>query len=161
MVNEELNVLADEYWDYLMEINPTEATMLGDHRFDDRMESASREAEDDQIKHLRRFVDRARRLEGLEPDESITRDVLIHEASTTATGLEARTAEFDVNHTMGLQALIPVLIPQIPIEAPEHAEALVRKYRSIGRTIDEMAGRLEEGLANGRTPPALTTEEFF
>jgi uncharacterized protein (DUF885 family) len=159
MVNEELNVLADEYWDYLMEINPTEATMLGDHRFDDRMESASREAEDDQIKHLRRFVDRARRLEGLELDESITRDVLIHEASTTATGLEARTAEFDVNHTMGLQALIPVLIPQIPIEAPEHAEALVRKYRSIGRTIDEMTGRLEEGLANGRTPPALTTEK--
>jgi uncharacterized protein (DUF885 family) len=133
--------------------------MLGDHRFDDKMESASREAEDDQIGRLRAFVDRARRLDGLELDESITRDVLMHEASTTATGLEARTAEFDVNHTMGLQALIPVLIPQLPIETQEHAEALVQKYRSIGQTLDEMADRLREGLANGRTPPALTTQK--
>jgi len=157
-VNGELRVLADEYWNYLMEVNPTHATMLGDHRFDDKMEPASREAEDDQIGRLREFVDRARRLEGLELDESITRDVLIHEASTTATGLEARTSEFDVNHTMGLQALIPVLIPQLPVETQEHAEALVRKYRSVGQTFDEMADRLREGLANGRTPPALTTE---
>jgi uncharacterized protein (DUF885 family) len=154
-----LRVLADEYWNYLMEVNPTHATMLGDHRFDDKMESASREAEDDQIGRLRAFVDRARRLDGLELDESITRDVLMHEASTTATGLEARTAEFDVNHTMGLQALIPVLIPQLPIETQEHAEALVQKYRSIGQTLDEMADRLREGLANGRTPPALTTQK--
>ncbi len=158
-MNEGLRVLADEYWNYLMEVNPTHATMLGDHRFDDKMEPASREAEDDQIGRLREFVDRARRLEGLELDESITRDVLIHEASTTATGLEARTSEFDVNHTMGLQALIPVLIPQLPIETQEHAEALVQKYRSIGQTLDEMADRLREGLANGRTPPALTTEK--
>jgi uncharacterized protein (DUF885 family) len=158
-VNKELQALADEYWSYLLEVNPTQATMLGDHRFDDKMESASREAEDDQVTHLREFVDRARRLDGLGLDESITRDVLIHEASTTATGLEARTAEFDVNHTMGLQALIPVLIPQLPIETQEHAEALVQKYRSIGQTLDEMADRLREGLANGRTPPALTTEK--
>lgn len=158
-MNDQLRTLADEYWNYLLEVNPTQALMLGDHRFDDKMESASREAEDEQIRRLRGFVDRASRLENLEADEAITRDVLIHEASTTATELEARTAEYDVNHTTGLQALLPVIIPQLPLEEPEHAEALVLKYRALGRALDEMTGRLREGVAGERTPPALTTEK--
>ncbi|NIA25203.1 MAG: DUF885 family protein [Gammaproteobacteria bacterium] len=161
MVNEELCRLGDEYWDYTMEINPTHAMMLGDHRFDEKVEEASREAEDSQISRLRGFAGRAEAIDPacLDKDERITRDVLIFEASTGADALETRAAEFAVNHAMGLQAMIPVLIPQLPIEEPEHAEALIEKYRGFARVFDEMAERLREGLVNGRTPPALTSEK--
>src|SRR5665811_1226687 len=145
----------------MMEINPTHAMMLGDHRFDDKVEDASREAEDGQIARLRDFAARASAVDpaGLGKDEQITRDVLIFEVSTGADALEMRAAEFDVNHAMGLQAMIPVLIPQLPIEEPEHAEALIEKYRGFARLFDEMSDRLREGLANDRTPAAVTTEK--
>jgi uncharacterized protein (DUF885 family) len=160
-VNEDLGALADEYWDYTLEINPTSAMMLGDHRFDDKVEEASREAEDAQIARLRDFAARAAEIDParLDPDELITRDMLVFGASTDADELETRAAEFFVNHTMGLQAMLPVYISQLPIEEPAHAEALVEKYRGFARALDEMSDRLREGVANGRTPPALTTEK--
>ena len=37
--------LAEEYWETLLEANPSTATLLGDHRFDDRLEDLSTEAE--------------------------------------------------------------------------------------------------------------------
>jgi uncharacterized protein (DUF885 family) len=158
-VNEHLRTLADEYWDYQMEVNPTGALMLGDHRFDTKVEEVSREAEDAQIARLREFSAQARAFKDLDSEDQITRDVMIHEASTAADALETRAAEFAVNHAMGFQAMIPVAIPQLPIETSEQADALVEKYRGFGRMFDEAAGRLEEGLANGRTPPALTTQK--
>jgi uncharacterized protein (DUF885 family) len=158
-VNQQLRILADEYWDYQMEIRPTEALMLGDHRFDTRVEEVSREAEDTQIARLREFSARAGAFRDLDSEDQITRDVMIHEASTAADALESRAAEFAVNHAMGFQALIPVVIPQLPIETSEQADALIEKYRGFGQMFDEAAGRLEEGLANGRTPPAPTTQK--
>lgn len=158
-MKDEMRALADEYWEYQLETNPTQALMLGDHRFDDRVEEASREAEDAQIARLREFAHRARDMTDLDPDGRITSEVLVHEASTTADALETRAAEFEVSHTMGLQAMLPVIIPQLPIETPEHARSLIEKYRGFGRLIDEMSERLSEGVVNGRTPPALTTRK--
>jgi len=158
-VNEQLRALADEYWDYQMEIRPTEALMLGDHRFDTKVEEGSREAEDAQIARLRGFVARAEALLGLDSEDQITRDVMIHEAATSADALETRAAEFAVNHAMGFQAMIPVIIPQLPIETAEHADGLVEKYRAFGGMFDDATSRLKEGLADGRTPPAMTTQK--
>ena len=55
-MNEELQRLAEEYWEYQLEVGPTSALMLGDHRYDDRMEDASRAAEDAHIGRLRAFA---------------------------------------------------------------------------------------------------------
>ena len=40
-MNEELLNLGDEYWNYRLDVEPTMALMLGDHRHDDRHESLS------------------------------------------------------------------------------------------------------------------------
>lgn len=160
-MNQDLKELGEEYWDFLMAVNPTHAMMLGDHRFDSQVEDISRSAEDEQIRRLREFAARADAIDqaGLDKEDQITRDVLIFEASNGADGLETRAAEFAVNHAMGLQAMIPVLIPQLPVEEPAHAEALVDKYRGFARLFDQMTGRLHEGLANGRTPPEITSRK--
>ena len=45
MPDEALAALAADYWDAVLEANPTSATLLGDHRFDDRIEDFSAAAE--------------------------------------------------------------------------------------------------------------------
>ena len=44
--HDDLLALADRYWDSVMEAQPTSATLVGDHRFDDRIEDLSVEAEE-------------------------------------------------------------------------------------------------------------------
>jgi uncharacterized protein (DUF885 family) len=70
------------YLDERFALHPTEATALGDHRFDDRMDDLSPAALEKSLEHLKRSraalrqeVDRA----GLSPDERINFDIFNHE----------------------------------------------------------------------------------
>jgi uncharacterized protein (DUF885 family) len=135
--------------------------MLGDHRFDDRVEEASREAEDRTIRRYRDFASHAEAIDpdSLTGDERITREVMIYDAQSNAGVDEARLAEFAVNHAVGIQAMLPVMIPQFPLTAPEHAAAMPAKFRAMADTFDDFSDRLREGVAHGRTPMASTARK--
>jgi uncharacterized protein (DUF885 family) len=131
--------------------------MLGDHRYDDRFESASVEAEDAHIARLREYADRAAAIgpESLDADERISREVLVFEARMEAAVAETRPDHLAVNPEVGFHTALPVLAPNLPIEEPDHADALVAKYEGLGRYVRETTERLREGVAARRTPPDL------
>ncbi len=160
-MNEAIDRLAHDYWDFHLESSPTTALILGDHRFDSKFEATDLVTEDGQIWALRRFVEAAEAIdpEILTVDERITRDVLIFEASTTADMLETRAAEMEVSHVVGMQAQLPAFIPQLPLVEPGHALAMREKYRGIATYFDDAATRLRDGVAAGRVPMASTAEK--
>jgi uncharacterized protein (DUF885 family) len=160
-VNPDLRTLAEAYWQDELANSPLQALMLGIHDYDELMEDASREAEDARIAQLREYVTKAEAIDvsTLSAEDRITQDVLIFEAGTNADLLEMREAELEVNHAMGVQALLPVIYPQLPIEEPDHAQAMLKKYAATGAWFDQMTDRLRSGVANGRTPMASTVEK--
>lgn len=160
-MNSDLQNLAESYWQDELAASPLQALMLGIHDYDELADDLSREFEDARIKMLRDYTTKAAAIdpEDLSPDEQVTRDVLMFEAGTRADMLEMREAEMDVNHAMGIQAMLPVIFPQFPIDEPEHAQAMLKKYAGFGTMIDQMTDRLRSGVANGRTPMASTVEK--
>jgi uncharacterized protein (DUF885 family) len=160
-VNPELRTLAESYWQDELAASPLQALMLGIHDYDELMDDVSREAEDERIASLRDYETKAAAFDPgeLSPDDSITRDVLIFEAGTRADMLEMREAEMDVNHAMGMQAILPVVFPQFPIDQPEHARAMLKKYAAMGTWLDQATERLRSGVADGRTPMMSTVEK--
>ena len=161
MNSDMLNELADEYYEWTLRTNPINASMRGVHDYDSEFGESSREAEDRHIAELREMAGRARAIdpEGLSDSENVTRDVLIFEADSQADALETRLAEMFVNHTTGIQALIPVMVQQMPIETEEHGDAFIERFEKSKQGFGELAGRLEEGVANGRTPMGSTVEK--
>jgi len=157
-VNDALAALADEYWDYVLERSPTQALMLGVHTHDTEMDQVSREAEDADIARLEAFVERAEAIDpsDLTKDEGITREVLVFEAGSIARQAAGRFEEMAANHAVGIQAMLPVIVPQLPLVEPDHANAMPSKYRGMARMFDDAADRLREGLARGRTPMGST-----
>jgi uncharacterized protein (DUF885 family) len=160
-VNAELDQLAQSYWTYALSTSPTEATLMGDHRFDDQMERLSRQIEDDQIASFDNFAAQAEAIPASEltADEAVTRGVLIEEATGRADDLRSRSAEFRVSPSWGLHVILPQLIGQFPLSEPEHADAIVVKWSRIGATFEDMIHRLRQGLAKGRTPPQTSVEK--
>ena len=151
-MNPDLRALADEYWEYTLESQPTNAHMLGDYRYMDRMEDVSRAGEDADIAQQRSFAARAEAFdpEILDPADRITQDTLIYEAGTSAGVSEMRQAEFGVDPIFGPQAVFQVVIPQMSVETPEHAERMLDKYSAIAQMLDQGTERLREGIAAGR-----------
>ena len=160
-MNADLRALAEGYWKAELASSPINALMLGIHDYDEEMDDASLEAEDERIVELRDFAAKSAAFDAgsLSPDDRITRDVMIHEAATTADVLEMREAELAVNHAIGFQAMLPVLFPQLPIDEPEHAEAMLVKYPKFATFFRQMTDRLRSGVAGHRTPMASTAEK--
>ena len=82
--NAAVNELADRFWDGALERDPVYATILGDDRWDDRLPdlgAAGRSADEAAYRETLADAD-AIETTGLEPEQVITRDMLILVAST-------------------------------------------------------------------------------
>lgn len=151
-MNEDLRALADEYWEYVLKTEPTEAHMLGDYRYIDQFEDVSRAAEDADITARRSFAQRAREIDVTELSSSdlVTIETLVYMAETEASVAEMRQAEFGVDPIFGPQVVPQVVFVHMTVETPDHADKMLDKYVAFARHIDQSAGRLREGIANGR-----------
>lgn len=155
-----IRTLADEYFEYLAETNPTEAHLRGDYRYADQWEDFSREAEDANVARLREFGIRAYAIDpgGLSANDALTREVLIFEAETKSALEEMHMAEFAVDPIFGPQVYAKLLPPMFSIPNAEVAAAMVEKYTGYGRSFDQMTERYRQGITSGRTPAAFAVE---
>jgi len=151
-VNEDLRALADEYWEYTLRTEPTTAHMLGDYRYIDQFEDASREAENADIAAKRSFAQRARAIDESEltSSDKTTLETLVYEAESNASIAEMRQAEFGIDPIFGPHLMPQLVFPQMTVETPEHAAKMLDKYVAFARHLDQSSKRLEEGVANGR-----------
>jgi uncharacterized protein (DUF885 family) len=135
--------------------------MLGDHRWDDRIEDLSRETEDLLIERFDGFAAGAEAIDptGLGRTDRITRRSLIFEATSHADRLRNRTQEFEVDPMLGIHLFLVNYIPQLTPQTAEQAEALVVKASQVDRLFDQAIERLRHGVATGRTPPAIHVEK--
>jgi uncharacterized protein (DUF885 family) len=159
-MSEQVRQLAEEFHDWSMQESPTWAHMLGDYRFADRYEDASRAAEDAQVQRSREFAARAAAIpdDGLSLQDRVTRDVVAFQATSGADLAECRLAEFAVNPVFGPQVDVAITVPNLALPTVEVAEAMVPKLRGIGQHLRDVAQRHREGVASGRTPARFAVE---
>ena len=160
-MNADLKRLGDDYWAFSLAAEPTSASLRGDHDYDAELEDVSRQTEDEHIATLDGIASAAEAIDPatLTADEQVSREVLMFEASTRADGLRSRMAEFAVDPFNGIQVVYQQLAGQIPITEPEHADAAIAKWSKMGLLVDQAIGRLRQGLARDRTPPAVGAEK--
>lgn len=160
-MTDDVRQLADDYHDHWMRTSPSWAHMIGDYRFADRFDDASRAAEDDLIATSRQFAARAAAIpdDGLSLEDRATRDVVAFQATSTADIAECRTAEFAVNPVFGPQVDLPLTVANLAIPDADVAEAMISKYHGIGQYLRDSAERHREGVASGRTPAAFAVAE--
>jgi hypothetical protein len=93
-VNEQLDTLAERFWDRAMQESPSWATILGDHRFDSEVEDLTAKHEQQTIVDLTTFRDAAEAIDptSLSKNDRITRHVLISEADGYIGALQSRQA---------------------------------------------------------------------
>ncbi len=155
-----LRAVADRYWGARLAYSPTEATLHGDHRYDDRIEDVSVDAEAHERAtwlELRAAVD-AVDVAGLDAAGRVTRELLRRELTQAVEAIDVRRTELRFDQNTGLHAELMVVAPQIKAPTPEAAGALLERHRQIPRLIDQMIERLRAGVAAGRTPARINVE---
>lgn len=153
-----LRDVAEEYWDTLLEVSPTTATVLGDHRFDDQLEDLSAEAEADQRRRWRAIGDRLATFDcdRLGPDDRVTHGQLAAEISDAIAAIDQRLVELQSDHMTGFHIGLLMSAPVVAAPDPVSARMLVERFRRIPAAFEQAAERFSAGVASGRTPAAIT-----
>jgi uncharacterized protein (DUF885 family) len=152
-----VRALADEYWEARLEASPLFATFLGDHRYDDRVDDLSVEAERADRARWADLRERASALDGaLDPaDDAVTRDLLVHELGDTIRAIDLRLVEMSWDQMEGVHADLLITAGQLSAPEPEHAAMALVRTRRYGDMLAQAADRWRDGLAAGRTPARL------
>jgi len=162
----DLASLADRFWDGFLRANPAFATVIGDRRFDDRLEDRSPEAMRAELDRLDFVVAAATAIDpdALSATERITRQMLIDEATGQATAIRTGLREWTVDAMSGPQTTLLDLVEYQTIETPEDGARLVARWQAIGPFMDQVIADLRRALAGGRvavrTPVERTIDEL-
>ncbi|QGG97034.1 DUF885 family protein [Actinomarinicola tropica] len=140
-----------------MATQPTSATILGDHRFDDRIEDHSEAGEQavrDGLDGLRR------RLAGIDgsvltAEDVVTASLLRTELDDRIRQIDLRLSELSSDQMDGPHLLYLMSAPQLAAESVEQARALTARFAQMGTALGAVADRWRAGVASGRTPARL------
>lgn len=151
--------LAEEYWEAVLAASPTSATLLGDHRFDDRLEDLSVEAEAAQRARWESIRARAQaapgRGEAGAAAGEVTRVQLLAELDDAIAAVDARLAELQSDQMTGFHVGLLQSAPVMAAPDEGSARMLVERFRRVPVALAQAAERFRQGAAAGRTPAAV------
>ena len=159
-----VNDLAHQFWEGILELNPTTATFYGDSRYADRLEDPSPAGRARTREHMERTAAAAAAIpvEALSTEERITRDMLqvIGELGVEEDdhGLHQLRV---VDQMGGPQQLLPQLTAFQPVDTPERLEAFIGRLHAYPAYMAANTDILREALGSGLTAPSIVTERVI
>jgi len=140
-------------WERTLELNPTLATVLGDERYDDRLDDpgpagrAARRALAETSRAEALAIDPA----GLDVEERISRDLLVLVAEHEIEEDDLRADLLGAVEQQGHQSLLPEIVQLQKADTPERLERLLARIAAYPALTDAVIELLAEGRAAGLT----------
>ncbi|HEY0443046.1 MAG TPA: DUF885 domain-containing protein [Candidatus Limnocylindrales bacterium] len=156
-----VNVLADRFWEAILELNPTLASQYGDERYADRLEDPGPAGRAKARALFERTIGEVEAIppEGLPVEDRITRDMIRVVCDLALEEDDQKIHELRVVDQMaGPQTLLPQLTQFQPADTPERLEKLLARLAAYPAYMAANAQILRDGLADGLTAPRIVAE---
>jgi uncharacterized protein (DUF885 family) len=153
--------LSDRFWEGILELNPTTATVYGDERYDDRLEdpSPAGRAKARRLMESTKAEAEAIPPDGLSVEDRISRDMLIVIADLSVEEDEQGTHRLRVvDQIGGPQTLLPQLCSFQAADTPERLERFLARLRAYPAYMAANTEILRESIATGLTAPRIVAE---
>jgi uncharacterized protein (DUF885 family) len=153
--------LADRFWEGILELNPTTATVYGDERYADRLEDPSPAGRAKTRRLMERTKAEAEAIspDGLSVEERITRDMLIVIADQAIEQDDQGVHRLGVvDQIGGPQTLLPQICTFQPADTPERVEKFLARLEAYRDYMAANTDILREGLETGLTAPRIVAE---
>jgi uncharacterized protein (DUF885 family) len=153
--------LADRFWESILELNPTTATVYGDERYADRLEdpSPAGRARARRLMEETKAAAEAIPADGLSVEDRITRDMLIVIADQSIEEDDQAIHRLKVvDQIGGPQTLLPQLCQFQPADTPERLDKFIARLESYRDYMAANTAILREGLDTGLTAPRIVAD---
>ncbi|MGD0416031.1 MAG: DUF885 domain-containing protein [Terriglobales bacterium] len=156
-----LNDLLHEQWEYTMRTSPIYASILGDKRYNDKIDDFSQQAIDDNLEQTRLFLIRFEAIDttGFPEQEALNKDLMVRDLKMGLEGARFKPWEMPVNQSSGIHIDAPQLVSILSFENVKDYEDYITRLRLLPRLFDQTIEQMRKGLAEGRMPPKILLEK--
>jgi prolyl oligopeptidase len=157
---QDVQSLFDDYWEYLMEHDPTWATYLGDHRWGDRLEDLSEAAHLAHVDTLRSYRERGRAIDrgAVEDPDRVGLEIFDRILGRDIEGAEFRGFLVPVTQQSGPHIGFPQIIEAQPFDTVEFCDAYIARLNRFPEQVDQVTANMRKGMKEGIVPYRVAIE---
>ncbi|MFK8162744.1 MAG: DUF885 family protein [Lewinella sp.] len=165
--NEYLTDLLEEYYEMRLELNPLEATFIGDNRYNDQLPNALTKAYKNQtIAFYQGTLDELKAIDrsSLSPSEQVSFDVLKWECDINLEGLAFRTELLPLDQFSGFHLMIGQLASgqsAQPFVTIEDYDNWLARLESFNAMLDTAVVNMNRGIQAGYVLPQSLTDKLL
>jgi uncharacterized protein (DUF885 family) len=144
--NQLQNYLKD-YWEYILKHNPTFATYIGDHRYNDRLEDLSEESLYSQSEYFKDLLAETEKVDEnlLTAGNKLNRLLLINALTNNIRMFRYRTHYLPLDHMQGPHIDFPQIIEFHPFNTRKDVNDYLSRLNAFSSQIDQVIGLLQKG----------------
>jgi uncharacterized protein (DUF885 family) len=156
-----LNDLLHEQWEYVMSKNPIYASILGDKRYNDKLDDFSQQAIDDNLAQIRRFVDRFEAIDTTRfpEQEALNKALMVRDLKMDLEGARFKPWEMPVTQEGGIHIDAPQLVSVLSFTSVKDYEDYITRLKLLPRLFDQTTEQMRKGMAEGLMPPKILLEK--
>jgi len=156
-----LNDLLHEQWEYTMRTSPIYASILGDKRYNDKVDDFSQQAIDDNLEQSRRFLTRFEAIDtaGFPDQEVLNQQLMVRDLRMGLEGARFKPWEMPVNQFSGIHIDAPQLVSILSFENAKDYEDYISRLKQLPRLFDQNIVQMRKGMADGLMPPRILLDQ--
>ncbi len=156
-----LTDLLAEQWEYNLRTSPIFASILGDKRWNDKIDDFSQKAIDDDLAETQKFLGRfaAIDMKGFSEQEALNKRLMVRDLSMKLEGARFKTWEMPVSQNNGPQIDMPQLVALLSFQNVKDYEDYIARLKEMPRVFGETVIQMRKGMAEGLMPPRLLLEK--
>jgi len=156
-----LNDLLHEQWEYTLRTSPIFASILGDKRYNDKLDDFSQAAIDDNLEQARRFLARFEAIDttGFPDQEVLNKELMVRDLKMNLEGARFKPWEMPVNQFSGIHIDAPQLVTVLSFESVKDYEDYISRLNQLPRLFDQTIIQMRKGMAEGLIPPKILLDQ--
>jgi len=156
-----LNALLAQQWEYRLRTNPEFATIVGDKRYNDRLDDFSQKAIDDDLEQTKRFLVQFEAIDtsGFPEQEVLNKTLMVRQLQRQLDEAKFRPWEMPVNQFSGIHIQLPQFVTLLPFTSAKDYEDYLSRLKQVPRVFDENIVQMQKGMSDGLMPPRFLLEK--
>jgi uncharacterized protein (DUF885 family) len=156
-----LNDLLAEQWEYTLRTSPTFASMLGDKRWNDKLDDFSQKYIDDDLEQSRKFLVRFEAIDttGFPEQEALNKTLMLRDLRMGLEGARFKSWEMPVSQFSGVHINLPQLVSILSFQSVKDYDDYIARLKEMPRYFNEHEIQMRKGLAEGLMPPRVLLEK--
>ncbi len=152
-----LHALFKEDWERVLEEFPEAATLLGDHRYNNRLTDYSAEAIERRKAHERNMLDRIQKIDRsrLTGQDVISYDLFLRDKQLSVEGQRYPTELMPINQMGGPHLGFTQLATTSPFRSAKDYENYLARLAAFPRQVDQLIALMKRGIETKWIPAAV------